>query len=105
MTWVSRARQGRSGSERRDLGLGHIPLSPLRAVFGRPARAPGRAGRPGRPQARPLHDDLVRAVREAVEGAVGEDGIVEEGDPLVDGPVARDSVESPVKLPVLGEAG
>ena len=27
---------------------------------------------------------------EAVEGAVGEDGIVEEGDPLIDGAIARD---------------
>jgi hypothetical protein len=29
-------------------------------------------------------------VSEAIEGALGEDGIVEQGDPLVDGPVAGD---------------
>jgi hypothetical protein len=31
------------------------------------------------------------AVREAIEGAVGEDRVVEEGDPLVHGPIARDN--------------
>ena len=30
------------------------------------------------------------AMREAIEGAVGEDRVVEEGDPFVDGPIARD---------------
>jgi len=41
-----------------------------------------------------LHHDLMRAMREAIEGAVGEDGVVEEGHPLVHRAVARDSVES-----------
>lgn len=35
-----------------------------------------------------LGDNLVRVVGEPVEGALGQHGIVEERDPLVDGPVA-----------------
>ena len=42
-----------------------------------------------------FHDDLVGVVGEAVEGALGEDGIVEEGDPLVDGPVGSDDGGGP----------
>jgi hypothetical protein len=34
-------------------------------------------------EARALYDDLVGAVSEAVQRAVGEDGIVEEGHPFV----------------------
>jgi hypothetical protein len=37
-----------------------------------------------------FHDDLVGVVGEAVECALGEDGIIEEWDPLVDGPVGGD---------------
>lgn len=33
---------------------------------------------------------LMGAMREAIEGAVGEDGVVEERHPFLDGPVARD---------------
>src|SRR4029450_3565269 len=44
----------------------------------------------GRPEARSLHHDLMGPVGEAIEGAVGEDRVVEEGDPLLDGAVARD---------------
>ena len=32
----------------------------------------------------------MRPMREAIEGAVGEDGVVEERDPLVHGAIARD---------------
>lgn len=34
-----------------------------------------------------LHDDLVGVVCEVVEGALGKDGIVEQRNPLLDGPV------------------
>ena len=34
--------------------------------------------------------DLVGVVGESVEGALGEEGVVEEEDPFVDGAVARD---------------
>ena len=34
-------------------------------------------------------------VGEAIEGAVGEDGVVEEGDPFLDGAVARDDRGGP----------
>lgn len=34
-----------------------------------------------------LDDDLVGVVSEAVEGTLGEDGIVEQGDPFLDGSV------------------
>jgi hypothetical protein len=37
-----------------------------------------------------FHDDLVGVAGEAVECAPGEDGIIEEGDPLVDGAVGGD---------------
>jgi hypothetical protein len=46
-----------------------------------------------------FHDDLVGVVGEAVEGALGQDGIVEERDPLLDGPVGSDDGgASPVTL-------
>ena len=38
----------------------------------------------------PLDDDLIGVVGEAVEGALGQDGIIEEGDPLVDYAVGCD---------------
>ena len=41
-------------------------------------------GRPegaGRAEARPFHHDLMGPVGEAIKGAVGEDGVVQEGDP------------------------
>ena len=50
----------------------------------------GSTGDPRRAEAGPLHDNLMGAVGEAVEGAVGQDRIVEERDPLVHRPVARD---------------
>ena len=56
----------------------------------RAVRTSGGAGRAGGAQARPLHDDLVRAMGETVERAVGEDGIVEQGHPLIDGTIAGD---------------
>ena len=37
-----------------------------------------------------LHDELVGVVGKSVEGALGEDRVAEERDPLVDGAVARD---------------
>lgn len=46
-----------------------------------------------------LHDNLVGVVGQAVEGALGQDGIVEERDPLLDGPVGgNDGGASPVTL-------
>jgi len=48
-----------------------------------PPLALRRARGTGGPEARALHDDLVGAVSEAVQRAVGEDGIVEEGHPFV----------------------
>ena len=40
-------------------------------------------------------------VREAIERAVGEDGIVEEGDPLVHRPVAGDDRGGPTRTGLL----
>ena len=37
-----------------------------------------------------LDDDLVAGIGQAVEGAVAQDGIIEEGEPLFAGPVAGD---------------
>ena len=37
-----------------------------------------------------LYDDLVAGVGEPVEGAVAQDGVVEEAEPLVDSPVGGD---------------
>ncbi len=37
-----------------------------------------------------LYDHLVGIVREPIDGALGEDGVVEQGNPLVDGAVAGD---------------
>jgi hypothetical protein len=37
-----------------------------------------------------LHDDLVGVVGEAVEGTLDQDGVIEEGGPLVDSPVGGD---------------
>ena len=42
-----------------------------------------------------FHDDLVSVVRESVEGALSEDGVVEERDPLVDGAVGGDEGRGP----------
>ena len=42
------------------------------------------------PVAGALDDDLVAGVGQAVQGAVAEDGIVEEAEPFFDGPVAGD---------------
>ena len=68
----------------------HIGLSPRIGFFTGAAPALGRPEGPGRPKARPLHHHLMRPVGEAIEGAVGEDGIVEEGDPFLAGAVAGD---------------
>ncbi len=46
-------------------------------------------------EARPLHDDLMGAMREAIEGTVGEDGVIEERDPLLHRPVAGDNGRGP----------
>src|SRR5467141_2806174 len=54
-----------------------------------------RARGTGGPEARALHDDLVGAVSEAVQRAVGEDGIVEEGHPFVHRAVTRDDRGGP----------
>ena len=42
------------------------------------------------PVAGSFDDDLVGGVGEAVQGAVAQDGIVEEAEPLFDGPVGGD---------------
>jgi len=42
-----------------------------------------------------LRDNLVGVMGEAVEGTLGQDGIVEEGDPLLDGPVGGDDGGAP----------
>ena len=42
------------------------------------------------PVALSLDDDLVGVVGEAIEGALGEDRVIEEGDPLVDTAVGCD---------------
>ena len=47
------------------------------------------------PEALALDDDLVAGVSEPVECAVAEDGIVEEAQPLVDGPVGGDYEAGP----------
>ncbi len=47
-------------------------------------------GRQALPVALALDDDLVAGVGEPVEGAVAEDGVVEEPEPLVDSPVGGD---------------
>ena len=38
----------------------------------------------------PLDDDLVAGVGQAVQGAVAEDGVVEEAEPFLHGPIAGD---------------
>ena len=40
-------------------------------------------------EARPVHDDLMGPVGEAIERAVSQDGVIEEGHPLVHRPIAR----------------
>ena len=82
--------EGRRGSRIDAEAARHIWLSPFRAVFGGAPRGLGGAGGPGSTQARALHDDLMGAVGEAIERAVGEDRIVEEGHPLVHRAIARD---------------
>ena len=47
-------------------------------------------GREFFPVAVSLDDDLVAGVGQAVQGAVAQDGIVEEAEPLLHGPVAGD---------------
>ena len=37
-----------------------------------------------------LHDDLVAGVGHSVQGAISQDGVVEEAEPFLDGPVAGD---------------
>jgi len=49
----------------------------------------------GGPEARALHDDLVGVVSEAVQRAVGGEGIVEEGHPFVHCAVTRDDRGGP----------
>ena len=39
-----------------------------------------------------FYDDLVAGVGETVEGAVSQDGVVEESEPLVDSPVVKGGV-------------
>jgi hypothetical protein len=68
----------------------HIWLSPRIGFFAGAAPALGRPEGAGRPEARPLHHDLMGPVGEAIEGTVGEDGVVEQGDPFLDGAMARD---------------
>jgi len=41
------------------------------------------------PVALSFEDDLVGVVSQAIDGALSEDGIIEERDPLVDGSVGR----------------
>ena len=51
------------------------------------------------PVAGPLDDDLVAGVGQAVEGAVAPDGVLEQSQPLVHGPVAGyDEAGSPVPV-------
>ena len=38
-----------------------------------------------------FYDDLIACIGETVEGAVSQDGVVEESKPLVDSPVGRDN--------------
>jgi hypothetical protein len=46
-----------------------------------------------------IHDDLVAVVREAIERALGEDRVIEEGNPFLDGAVGGDDGRSsPVSL-------
>lgn len=47
------------------------------------------------PIALALDDDLVGIVGEAIDGALGQDRVVEQRDPLVDGPVAGDESRRP----------
>ena len=70
-------------------------LSPGIGLFPGPAPALGRPESAGRAEARPLHHDLMGPVGEAIQGAVGEDGIVEEGDPFLDGAIAGDHRRRP----------
>ena len=42
-----------------------------------------------------LDDDLVAGVGETVKGAVGQDGVIEESEPLVDSPVGSDDEAGP----------
>jgi hypothetical protein len=58
--------------------------------FTGPAPALERSEGPGRPEARPLHHDLMGSVGETVQGTIGEDRVVEERDRFLDGAVARD---------------
>jgi len=93
MATVERPRpesDGRRGSRIDAEEARHIQLSPVRAVFRGAPGTLGGGGGAGSPQAGALHDDLTGAMGEAIEGAVGEDGVVEEGHPLLYRAVARD---------------
>jgi len=50
----------------------------------------GAVGRQALPVALALDDDLVAGVGQAVQGAVAENGVVEEAEPFLHGPVAGD---------------
>ena len=63
-----------------------ISLLPLFAW----GRGGGLAGPLSAAVARPIHDDLVAVVRKPIEGALCEDRIIEERDPLFDGTVGGD---------------
>jgi hypothetical protein len=71
----------------------HLFLFARTGFFAGAAAALGRARGADCAQARPLHHDLMGPVREAIEGAVGEDRIVEERDPLLDAAIAGDYEE------------
>ena len=47
-------------------------------------------GRQFLPVASPLNDDLETGVGQAVQGAVTEDGVIEEAEPFLHGPIAGD---------------
>ena len=47
-------------------------------------------GRQFLPVAGPLNDDLETGVGQAVQGAVTEDGVIEEAEPFLHGPIAGD---------------
>jgi hypothetical protein len=68
----------------------HVCLFPRTDFFSGTAAALSGARRAGRAEAGALHHDLMRPVREAIEGAVCQDRIVEERNPLLDHAVARD---------------
>ena len=66
------------------------PASALRGRAGGPGRGAVLAGPLSLAVALAFENDLVGVVGEAIDGALGEDGIIEERDPLVDRPVRGD---------------